>query len=449
MPYIGTRGYTAYKSELTDAERDKIRCELTVKPVVPKMAMHSVVSFPIYKESVQKMYMPIYWGLEHFPTENIELRLPPGNDISLSFTGEMREYQEAIISKYMNHIKDQPFGGGLFDVMTGSGKTVMALNVISRMKKKTLIIVHKSFLMNQWLERIEQFLPDARVGRIQGECVDIDDKDIVIGMLQSLSMKEYHEDTFKSFGLLVCDEVHHMSAEVFVRALQCITTRYTLGLSATMQRKDGLSKVFKMFLGEVLHKDKRTNEHDVIVYACNFKTNDSEFNEVKYDWRGNPMYSVMISRLCAYEPRTLYILSLVHDVFTTNPKSHLMVLAHNKSILVYMHKAIQETPDAPTVGYYLGGMKEKDLKVSEEKQIILATYAMASEGLDIKTLTTLIMATPKTDVTQSVGRILRTKDHQPVVYDVIDEHGLFQGQWRKRHAFYKKSGYQIKNINMS
>ncbi|MDP6896841.1 MAG: GTPase ObgE, partial [Rhodospirillales bacterium] len=83
----------------------------------------------------------------------------------------------------------EAYGGGLFDVMTGSGKTVMALNVISRIRKKTLIIVHKSFLLHQWLERIGQFLPGARVGRIQGEVMDIEGKDIVIGMLQSLSMK--------------------------------------------------------------------------------------------------------------------------------------------------------------------------------------------------------------------------------------------------------------------
>ena len=124
-------------------------------------------------------------------------------------------------------------------------------------------------------------------------------------MLQSLSMKDYHADTFSSFGMLVCDEVHHMSAEVFVRSLQRIITPYALGLSATMQRKDGLSKVFKMFLGDVLHKDKRTNEHDVLVKACHYvPSSDPVFEDVKYDWRGNPMYSVMISKLCAYAPRS-------------------------------------------------------------------------------------------------------------------------------------------------
>ena len=104
--------------------------------------------------------------------------------------------------------------------------TVMGLNIISKLKKKTLIIVHKEFLLRQWIERIEQFLPEARVGRIQGEIVDIKDKDIVIGMLQSLSMKEYPNSIFKDFGLSIFDEVHHVSAgflaEYYIKLLQNI-----------------------------------------------------------------------------------------------------------------------------------------------------------------------------------------------------------------------------------
>jgi hypothetical protein len=87
--------------------------------------------------------------------------------------------------------------------------------------------------------------------------------------------------------------------------------------------------------------------------------------------------------------------------------------------------------------------KEKALKETESKQVVIDTYAMASEALDIKTLTTLIMATPKTDIEQSVGRILRERHSQPIVVDIIDTHQLFQNQWRKRKIFYKKENYKI------
>ena len=119
-----------------------------------------------------------------------------------------------------------------------------------------------------------------------------------------------------------------------------------------------------------------------------------------------------------------------------------MILAHNKTLLTYLHKAIEHR-NIGTVGYYIGGMKEEQLKESENKKIIIATYAMASEGLDIKTLTTLIMASPKTDVCQSVGRILRTKHTSPLVVDIIDNHDIFVKQWQKRRQYYIKQKYNI------
>jgi superfamily II DNA or RNA helicase len=97
-----------------------------------------------------------------------------------------------------------------------------------------------------------------------------------------------------------------------------------------------------------------------------------------------------------------------------------------------------------TIGYYIGGMKEEKREAAgREARVLLASYAMASEALDIKTLTTLIMATPKTDIEQSVGRILREKHSSPIVVDIIDSHDLFKNQWRKRKTFYKKENYKI------
>jgi superfamily II DNA or RNA helicase len=96
-----------------------------------------------------------------------------------------------------------------------------------------------------------------------------------------------------------------------------------------------------------------------------------------------------------------------------------------------------------TVGYYMGGMKQADLQETEGRQIVLATYAMAAEALDIKTLSTLIMATPKTDIEQSIGRILRVKHAQPIVVDIVDSHELFKRQFQQRKMFYRKCQYDI------
>jgi superfamily II DNA or RNA helicase len=438
--YLGPRGYTIHKENLDEEERKYIRTELTIRPYIPKAPVQPA-AYPIYRESPLKMYVPRYFGIGAYgPPEAI--KIGTGEPIDVAFQGDMRDYQKDIVRKYLNHVGAG--GGGLLDVDPGKGKTVMALYILAQLRRKTLVVVHKSFLMNQWIERIEQFLPGARVGRIQGQVVDIDDKDIVLGMLQSLSMKEYPADMFDSFGLTVFDEVHHMGAEVFCQCMMKVTTMYTLGLSGTMQRKDGLTKVFKMFLGDVVHKEKAASEHRVVVKAINYCVDDAAFNETEYDYRGNPKFSTMISRVCDYAHRSEFILRVLQKELAENPDQQVMILGHNKSLLTYLHKAIEHRGIADgSVGYYVGGMKEADLKASESRTVIIATYAMASEGLDIKTLTTLIMASPKTDVCQSVGRILRVKHGRPLVIDIVDQQDIFRNQWQKRRAYYVKQNYDI------
>ena len=432
MSYIGKKGYTLFKDDINSSQIKKIRDELTVKPFSTR---GQEVSYPIFRESEKKIYIPRYYGIENFgETEN---KLSKGETIHLNFKGDLFDFQKEIVLKYLTSVGES--GGGLLDVEPGKGKTVMALNIISKLNKKTLVVVHKSFLMNQWIERIEAFLPDAKVGRIQGETIDVEGKDIVLGMIQSLSNKDYPKELWDQFGLCVFDECHHLSAEVFSNVMINIVSSYNLGLSGTMTRKDGLTKVFKYFIGPVIHKEKTDLTTEVFVKAIRIQNEDT-FENVKTDPRGQPLYSCMISKL-DYSDRNLIISNAVKQELKENENQQIMILAHTKSIVQDLFKQISIFEKS--IGYYLGGMKEEHLKASESKKIILATYAMASEGLDIKTLTTLILATPKSDICQSVGRILRSKHSTPLVIDLIDEHPLFDTQYKKRMDYYSSKNFKI------
>lgn len=441
--YIGKKGYSIQKGTLSQTEMYELRNELTVKPNSGMPGYSCSVSYPVYRESTNKMYIPRHFGIEKYGPVS-KINISKGDSININFNGSLFDYQINIIDKYIKHISNS--GGGLLDVEPGKGKTVMALNIISKIKKKTLVIVHKSFLMNQWKERIEQFLPEASVGFIQGKILDIEGKDIVIGMLQTLSTKDISEDIISQFGLTVYDECHHLSAEVFSQVMIRINTNYILGLSGTMTRKDGLTKVFKWFIGPIVHKEKSESQEEVLIKALYFEDPDNdEYNNVETDFKGNPQYSKMISKICSNENRTSMILNVIQYELKDNYEQQIMILAHNKSLiddLFHKTKVFEES-----VGLYIGGMKEGQLKESETKKIIIATYAMASEGLDIKTLTTLCMATPKTDVCQSVGRILRSKHKRPLVIDIIDKHDIFQRQFNKRKTYYNKKKYKIQKYN--
>jgi len=538
--YLGQKGYTILKSDLTIKQQTFIKEQLTVKPYVPGSPVQVQKSFAAYRESDKKMYLPRYYG-EEILGKAKEIKIPEGDDISLTFNGQLRDYQAPVVQKYLDHVA--PGGGGLLELYCAWGKTSGSLYILSQLKKKTIVIVHKEFLMNQWVERIQQFLPTAKIGKIQGQIIDIDGKDIVLCMLQSLVLKEYPASLFDSFGLTIIDEVHHISSETFSNALFKIVTKYMLGLSATMNRKDGTTKVFKMFLGEVVYKAEKKGDNNVQIRAVTYKTNDDDFNETILDFKGQPQISSMISKLCSYNRRTEFIVKLLTDFievdnvektvienfkkemdlknpccelcqknnnyllkntccsvvkyclpclqrieenadqnityslgpdgqkksskerpkcptckkvlkyeqnYIENPyvkslkQTQTIVLSHNLNVLHYIYNKFV-CKNLASVGYYVGGMSEKELKNSETKQVILASFSMANEGLDIPSLNAEFLITPKTDVVQTIGRVLRAKHAfaDPIIYDVVDSHEVFQKQWIKRKAYYKKNNYNI------
>lgn len=444
--YLGKKGYTIPKKILEKEDEVFLRKDLFVKPEVNGINYGAVTEdsyFPVFRENENKIYLPRFYGIERYghPIKN---EIQDGDNISVDFDKPLRDYQENIIKVYIDHVKSDCIngGGGILDVYTGSGKTIMALKILSILSKKTLIIVHKEFLMNQWIERIEEFLPTAKIGKIQGPILDIEGKDIVIGMVQTLYDREFPPNTFTSFGLTIIDEVHRIGSEQFSKTLFKTITPYMLGISATVERKDNLTKILYMFIGNKVYSIKRDTDDIVNVRGIYYIANDSEFNETETDYRGNPKYSTMITKLCDYGPRSDFVIRVIRDLIEEEPEKQIMILCHNRSLLTYLFQGITHRNFA-TVGYYVGGMKQDKLKETEVKQIVLATYAMAAEALDIKSLSTLVMITPKTEITQAVGRILRAKHENPIIVDIIDKHDIFKNQWIQRKRFYKKANYRI------
>ena len=437
--YLGKKGYTILKNQLSTIEQERIRKDLTVSPRSNGPSYGTPPSFPVYRESARKMYVPRSYGLKNYGLPEMTVHAG-GEQASLSFAGTLRPDQKDAALKYLSKTKGG--GCGLLELYCGFGKTVVALWIAAQLGLKTIIIVHKDFLVSQWRERINQFIPGATIGKIQGPHLDVDGCDIVIAMLQSLSTKTYPDTLWDGFGLTIVDECHHMSAEVFSNALFKVVTPYMLGLSATMTRKDGLSKVFKMFLGDVVAKKKRSPHDGVVVMCHKFYDSDPEFSATELDFRGQIKYAAMVNKVHSFGPRIRYVIQIIVDMVNSeSDERQALVLAQNRQLLVDIMTSLEAK--SISAGFYVGGMKEKDLQVSAEKRVILATYGMAEEALDIKGLTTLVLASPRTSIEQAVGRILRTKGNSPVVHDIIDQHDVFQRQWKKRLAFYKKGEYAI------
>ena len=323
--------------------------------------------------------------------------------------------------------------------------TVVSLYIACALKSKTLVVVHKDFLVSQWKERIKEFT-DASIGTLQGKTIDVENKDIVIGMLQSISQLKYSQEILNQFNFVIYDECHHTSAESFSKALYLINSKYQLGLSATPTRKDGLTKVYKWFLGDILYQVNRKNTESLKVIRFLCKSDTSYYKEC-FNRLKKQCIPTMINNVVKYDDRNLFILQILKPLIKNG--RDILILSERRNHLCDIQKLILEKLDIES-GLYIGGMKAHDLNLSCEKQIILATYQMASEGFDCKKLNTLVMVTSKSDIVQSVGRILRKKHENivPLIIDFCDIFSIFTNQAKKRLKFYQKSNYNVDSIDI-
>jgi superfamily II DNA or RNA helicase len=437
---LTSKGYGVHKNKINV---EKVISELTVKPADGFIQNTEDTSFCVCLETSKSLYVPKYYGLQKFglPTSN---KIKEPDSISVEFKGDLLETQHEPVKEYLRCARDPLKMGGILQLPPGAGKTVMGLYILCQLGVKTMIIVHKDFLLNQWKERIEQYLPNAKIGMIKQGTVQVD-CDVAIASLQSLSMREYEPDTFSTFGLVIIDECHHIAAQVFSKALLKINFKYALGLSATVNRKDGLSKVFKWFIGDIVFKVTKKQNVDCHVDVAIFKHADNNYCKEQYMYNGKVNMAKMVNNLTLFEPRTDFIVEHLLEVLDKEPTRNVIILSDRRKHLEDMQKKIGTRL---TTGLYLGGMKNEVLELSKEKQVILGTFNMVSEGFDLPKLDTLILATSKSDIEQSVGRIQRKHfygedDNVPLIIDIVDDFSVFGNQHRKRYKFYQKMKYKI------
>lgn len=456
---VTSKGYSVRKDFLSPAQTQKIRTELTVSPEVPEKYNKGSQHFPIYTESPSRFYMPRQWGYANFGEPEADT-VPDGSElpeVATRFNGQPYDYQEKIVQTFVDS-----GGCGLICVPCGRGKTFMALYAALWIGRRFLVVVDKEFLANQWRSEIAAFCPGVRVGILQGSKVQVEtqDYDCTICMLQSVYPKEFPTGFFKDYGFTIFDECHKLGAQQFSQVLAKIQTKFMLGLSATPDRDDGLTKVFEWFIGRPVYQERiRDPDPTVKVRAVWFRSDDPEYTEVPTDWKGETVTARLLGQICGFEPRRQRVIELIREI-CADSRRQLLVLSERKELLAAYEEGILNAvgentePQAPWkahVGYYIGGMKEEKLnRNAAEAQVLLATYAMASEALNIKTLNAVILATPRKKIEQSTGRILRLRPEQrvvePIIYDVIDQHDTYVRQWWVRQRYYKQCTYSIEHI---
>ena len=418
---------------------EEIKKDLLVRPEVNNEFGFPPKPFKVYKKTKTRyICVPRFYGTEKIGDVKKDKRPEPFKINShVVFSGKLRDetHQNEAFRKGVEQ------GHGILSLPCGYGKTTVSLAIAHKLGYRTMIIVHKEFLANQWRERIKQFCPGATIGIVQQNLFKVD-TDFVIAMLQSLSQKEYTFDQFEQIGTVIVDEAHHVCARVFSQSLFKLCPKHIFGLTATPQRKDGLTKVLHWFMGPTFFAVERENQTNVDVFTVNFKI-DLYNNPPPCNKRGKVSLVEMITILIENEERNNMLLEVIKKA--SKGTRQLLVLTDRRFHCEYLQSNF---PDIS--GLYMGGMKESDLQESSTKKLIFATFSQAHEGLDIPTLDSLILATPKSDIKQSIGRIMREtigKQNNPQIWDIRDRWSLLESMYYKRKKVYKQGGFLMDNNN--
>lgn len=389
---------------------------------------------------------------ELFKTHKIRLDVRDerhsGTPLAVEFHGDLRPDQHAAAEAMLAH------DTGVLAATTAFGKTVLAAWLIANRSVNTLVLVHRQQLMEQWVERLSQFLgmPVNLIGRLGGGRRKLNGA-LDVALMQSLVRKGTVDDLVAGYGHLVVDECHHLSAQSFEQIARRAKAKYVTGLSATVARKDGHHPIIFMQCGPVRHRvdakaqaEARPFEHRVIVCPTGFRAASEpdadarvEFQQLcealVHDDASNARICADVSA-CLREGR--------HPLVLTERTGHMDILA----------AAFGQ--QGASVIRLQGGMGKKSLRgaldilaADRTNLVLLATGKFVGEGFDDPILDTLFLAMPvswRGTIAQYVGRLHRLHEGKTEarVYDYADLNvPMLSRMFDRRCSGYEAVGYSL------
>lgn len=436
----------------------------TLKKALTVVPKYGTEELKLYEEANGLLGVPIH----HFPIlsvmNRIEDRRVEGKGIYMQFLSEYRSGQKEVVDTFMSRLR-QGTTGFIIKAPTGWGKTCVCISLASILSRTTLVVVPRDNLVKQWVDRLltHSTLKRKDIGIISGGKADYLGKKVVIGLIHTLVLDRMRNasDLLNYFGTVIFDEVDRsVPPKTFSTAASLFPAKFKIGVSATMKRHDGLEIIFEKHLGECFIEGKKpaTLKPKIIIQEFSMSSGYVHPESPKINRRG-----MLLSRLEKNETRNFELckyVKLMHD-----SGRQCLVISDRVKQLQFMHGMLFREFEIPKkdMGFYVGSLyadlestkkvvvKEKEReRVAKECKVILATYGKVSIGTDIETLSGLVLATPTSDVLQTVGRIVRIMDGKksPIVVDFVDTYYKDAIGWAyNRKKFYQAHNYYMKEVS--
>jgi superfamily II DNA or RNA helicase len=386
-------------------------------------------------------------------------KLPKINSINVESKVVLREYQERFVKDIIKG------GSGIAVASPGSGKTVIGMELISRLKMKTLWITHTGTLAKQSISRAKEFLNTDKIGYIGGGKWDI--QDVTVALVQTLSRRDL-SSIAKEFPLIIIDECHHIPAKMFSTVIEQFWLRRCIGLSATPYRRDSMEDIMYGIVGPQIASVSKEELIDLgFLIPAKIIQKETNIHIDGMNYRGI-LNSIYRSKKRRY--------AICSDILVESTLGNVCIVLVNK---IDYGRKITETlksfgvsaelvfSSETTTEKKIRGKKpiSKTITMSKKMRekiitdfsagkinILVATYSLLAEGFDHKPLNRLFLATPISDKNQALleqtcGRVERPSKGKvdAVVYDYVDINSLLLHQARMRIEVYKSNFMEVES----
>jgi len=383
---------------------------------------------PYHISDNNDVFLPFHYALNNVPNSSRPGRKELGV-IDVKFTKELRKGQKDVKNEIINLLNKKY--SCILSFYPGFGKTSLSIYVASKISLKTLVIVHRIVLLEQWVESIKKFCPEATFSIIKPKYKEKDlNSDFLL--VNAINVEKIGIKAFKDIGLLIVDEIHTIATETLSKSLYYVTPRYLIGLSATPTRPDGMDVLLDVYFGKEKITKKLYRKHQVYQLQTGLEP------EIKLSQTGNVDWSSVIDFQSNTEERN----NMIIDIILKFKKRNFLVLCKRISQAKYLLEKLEEHKEKTTS--LLGDENTYDTNA----RILIATFQKCGVGFSHDILDSLILAADVEEYfIQYLGRVMRTEEVEPIIFDLVDDNPTLKRHFSTRKKVYLESGGMIKKIS--
>jgi superfamily II DNA or RNA helicase len=409
---------------LTEEQRIKIDKELSIR-LEPTKYINSVRYMYPHKVTDTEAIIPFA-----FAVKELGIKRPVRKETSkiiVKFEGELRDEQKVLKAEAIEILNKT--GSVIISAYASFGKTICSISIATSIKLKTLIVVNKIILMEQWKLSILKFCPDAKVQLLTTKSDFDDECDFYI--INGMNIVKKPKSFFENIGLVIVDELHQLISEKLSAFMNHLHPRYIIGLSATAYRNDQMNMLIPLYYGN--NKIVREIWHKHIVYKVNTEIPiKGELGE-----NGKVNWGSVLDGQAENEERNDLIVNIVKHF---KDRNFLILVKRVKQGKILVKKLTE-------IGEYVTSLLGNSQVFDKEARILVATSQKCSTGFDHPKLDSLLLAVDCRDYfTQALFRVFRRRDIEPIIFDILDSNPILFRHYLDRREIYLKHGGIIQDF---